>query len=1512
MKKLYIISIFATLLVVGFAISQSSALMSSNFVSREDRQGYGSDNAPPLPAFGPGSSSESHAQSTAFQVDCVATPAGMINWYPGDGNANDIQGGRNGTLRNGASFAAGKVLQAFRLDGSNDYVDVGDLDLPATFTIDAWIRPSGFPSGFPHILDKDSVTDERSYYFSLDNRRLELLVVRSNPFGATRYRTTATVVTGDAWQLVAATYDGSAPAGQKVKFYHNGINIPAEVVFGQDAGGTPDNNSFPARIGSDSADNGFAFNGLIDELETFNRVLSAAEVQQLFAADTAGKCKPGGSTPTPTPTPTPSPTPEDCEFTFNQISQTVPVDGGIGNVIVTQTSIGPPCSWDAVAVPAPNPFFFLDTLLSSGTGSGVFSYTVGPNSSGFGRAGAINFFAGPDRSFNRTFFISQPTGGGNCTYMLSPSVRTISRGQNNEDIAIEVKAPPNCPWTASESVGWITLGSFSSGNGNGFFSYDANENFTEEFRSGIITVAGQIHVVNQMPSTACPIDLIDQLPRPSEISPPYRLDQFRGFRDEVLGKTERGKKYTHHYYEYAGEITKLLIFNPSLFFRSRDVVSRYQPVVESVLRRERAKAERERTGETAVPYDLEPTVVFDTEIDDVTELLAAFSEKASGSLGETLDELISDIRNPEVQAEFGVRLERGAKRPLPGEERSSTASFGDLWLFDLPSRVELLNPFSSRATIAKIPDDGPALRSDAKIDAYGQIPLSFEANQGQVDASVKYLSRGAGYNLFLTGSEAVLSLPVKADGEKRNDEFEAPDLIARLSDPETRPTSPSVSTLRMKLEGANQDPRVTGQDELPGKSNYFIGQARSKWQTDIPTYSRVEYEEIYRGIDLVYYGNQRQLEYDFKVAPGADPANIKMNFDGAEKMDIDPAGDLILQTAAGDLRMLKPVTYQQIAGVITEIPSRYILTSRSDLKSEISRLPASATLADLWGENLRSEISDSYTVGFEVGDYDRNIPLVIDPVIMYSTYLGGSGEDLANSITTDAAGNAYIIGFTDSANFPVAGAMQPTYGGNPQDIFVSKINAAGNALVYSTYLGGSGQDNGSDIAVDAAGNAYITGYTGSVNFPVASALQPTRTGLYNAFVAKLNPAGSQLVYSTYYGGTTGEYGSSIAVDASGNAYVGGVTSSANFPDTAGAVQTTFGGSLADAFVTKFNAAGNQVLYSTMLGGNGNDGVTGIAVDPTGNAYVTGVTFSTNFPTASPLQQNYSGGAFDSFVTKLNPNGTSMVYSTYLGGTDEDRGFRIALDAAGYVYVAGMTQSTNFPTAAAFQPTIGGGSDAFVTKLTPAGAISYSTFLGGSGNDGATGLAIDPGGSAFLTGFTASPNFPLAAASQPAYGGGEFDAFVTKFNAAGTALNYSTYMGGALYDTGFDIAVDSLGKSYVVGRTASANFPLVNPLQGSNSGGGFDVFISKFDTNVSISGKVTTPTGLGLRNAVVTLTDPQGVRQTATTSSFGVYNFGGVRSGETYLLSVSSKRYRFASRSLSVNDSLTGIDFVGLE
>jgi len=654
--------------------------------------------------------------------------------------------------------------------------------------------------------------------------------------------------------------------------------------------------------------------------------------------------------------------------------------------------------------------------------------------------------------------------------------------------------------------------------------------------------------------------------------------------------------------------------------------------------------------------------------------------------------------------------------------------------------------------------------------------LSFEANRGQADPEVRFIARGSGYTLFLTAAETVLSFPEPPAPGRRN---------------EKQTGKPTV--LRMKLVGANGGASVAGLDELPGKSNYFIGNDPSKWRTNVPTYGKVEYRDVYPGVNLVYYGNGRQLEHDFVVAPGADPSLIRLAVEGAGKMELDARGDLVLRDGTGDVHLRKPVAYQEVDGVRRSVAGGFALT-------------------------------DKQQVGFELGDYDRDEPLVIDPVLVYSTYLGGSGDDQASGIAVDSAGNAYVTGVTSSANFPTATPLQGANAGY-SDAFVAKLNPTGSALVYSTYLGGSGQDSGDGIAVDSSGNAYLTGHTNSPNFPTVSPLQPSYGGGgWDAFVTKLNPAGSALVYSTYLGGSGQDMGYSIAVDSAGSAYVTGQTQSLNFP-TASPLRAAHGGSMFDPFVAKLSATGSALAYSTYLGGNNEDYGEAIAVDSTGSAYVTGRTASTNFPTASPLQAS-NRGAGDTFVARLNAAGSALVYSTYLGGIGEDWGRGIAVDSSGSAYVMGYTSSPNFPTASPLQAASGGNTDAFVAKLNPAGsALVYSTYLGGSALDLGFGIAVESSGSAYVTGYTQSTNFPTASPLQPTYGGGDTDAFVAKLNAPGSALVYSTYLGGGGDDRSYRIAVDSSGNAYIAGNTRSANFPVANALQPVFRGG-TDAFIAK--------------------------------------------------------------------------------------
>ena len=730
--------------------------------------------------------------------------------------------------------------------------------------------------------------------------------------------------------------------------------------------------------------------------------------------------------------------------------------------------------------------------------------------------------------------------------------------------------------------------------------------------------------------------------------------------------------------------------------------------------------------------------------------------------------------------------------------------------------------------------------------SYGKLPLSFEANQGQSDNRVKFLSRGRGYTLFLTGTEAVLAL-------------NQPQRTPRTRRESFMPSS--AVQLRLRLLGANPQPEMRGLEELPGKSNYFIGNDPSKWRTNVPTYGKVEYRDVYPGVNLVYYGNGRQLEHDFVVAPGADPNVIRLAVEGADKMELDAEGDLVLHASGTEARLRKPMVYQEVDGARREIPAMYRWRPAGRPLPVSSSVPTRHA-GPAGGTPAVQQIA------FEIGPYDAARPLVIDPVLVYSTYLGGASEDLGYGIAVDSAGNAYVVGETSSINFPTATPLQGVNAGY-SDAFIAKLNATGSALVYSTYLGGSGQDIGYSIALDSSGNAYLTGHTNSPNFPTVSPLQPRYGGGgWDAFVTKLNPAGSALVYSTYLGGSDQDMGYSIAVDWVGNAYVTGYTWSTNFP-TASPLQAAHGGGVFDAFVAKLNATGSALIYSTYLGGSGWDGGSGIAVDASGNAYVTGYTYSTNFPTASPLQAALYSSNSDAFVAKLNAAGSALVYSTYLGGIGSDYGYGIAVDSSGNAYVTGFA-SWDFPTANPVPAAYGGGGDAFVLKLNASGsALLYSTHLGGSDSDLGSGIAVDSAGNAYVTGYTWSTNFPTATPLQAVYGGGR-DAFVTKLNASGSALVYSTYMGGRSADTGYGIAVDASGNAYVTGGTLSTDFPTASAAQPAFGGGSSDAFIAKISGLAAACTYSIAPTaqstGASGGTGSVTVTAPFGCTWTATSNA----------------------------------------------
>ena len=644
---------------------------------------------------------------------------------------------------------------------------------------------------------------------------------------------------------------------------------------------------------------------------------------------------------------------------------------------------------------------------------------------------------------------------------------------------------------------------------------------------------------------------------------------------------------------------------------------------------------------------------------------------------------------------------------------------------------------------------------------YGALPLSFERNQGQADEDVEFLARGSGYNLQLTASEVILAVG-----------------------------SPQQALIKMQLVGANPAPNVTGLDELPGRVNHLIGNDPSKWFTDVPTYALVGYESVYPGVDMVFKGTQGELEYDFLLAPGSHPEVISFAFQGVDDISIDEQGDLVLEVAEQSVRHRKPLIYQEIGGERKTVAGEYVLAASGE-------------------------------VGFEVAAYDATRPLVIDPVIEYTTTLGGSGDEEGLGIDVDAADNVYVVGYTSSSDFETATNLSGVF-----DAFVAKLNTTGD-LVYATYFGGGGLDAASEIAVDSAGSAYIVGITDSTNFPAPpgpTPAQETNAGGFDAFVAKLDVSGG-LVYATYLGGPGDENGSGIAIDDAGRAYVTGNTdSTTDFPTTTDAYQENYAGGELDVFVTELAPDGSSFPYSTYLGGIKQETGGGITVDAVSDVYITGTTTSIDFPTTAGSYQESYGKAIDVFVAKLNLGSNSssdLVYSTYLAGTSEDRHSDIALDGYGNVYVTGYTQKRDvlpveieFPTTdGAYDRDYGGGAwDVFVAKLklnNSAGSdLLYSTYLGGDGDDFALGLAVNGGGEAHVTGFTCSSDFPVVNAPvvigapesvcSPTFPGS--DAFLVKLRPDGSDLVYSTYLGGSGHDAGYDVALDVTGGVYVTGST----------------------------------------------------------------------------------------------------------------
>lgn len=760
-------------------------------------------------------------------------------------------------------------------------------------------------------------------------------------------------------------------------------------------------------------------------------------------------------------------------------------------------------------------------------------------------------------------------------------------------------------------------------------------------------------------------------------------------------------------------------------------------------------------------------------------------------------------------------------------------------------------PTSLAAAPSFAPSDANTLRA-----SFARLPMIFEANQGQTDGHVKFLARGSGYGLFLTQKEAVLTLQHAA--------FENGSVVRR------------AAVLRMGLRNANLNAQVEGTQELPGKSNYLIGNNPAKWHQNVPQFGRVRYASVYPGVDLVYYGNQGRLEYDFEVAPGADPSQVALKLEGADGIHLDASGNLVLATSAGDVMLHAPRVYQKVGAEERPVEGRFDLRATNE-------------------------------VGFAIGAYDRNQALIIDPVLSYSTYLGGSGDEACSlingtgiptpgcpAVAVDGAANIYLAGSTSSPDFPGlnTGVADGSLTG-VANVFVAKLNATGAAISFSTYLGGTGTDTTAGIAVDSGFNVLITGTTTSGDFPTVNAFQstPLAAGTH-AFVLKLDSGGSILLYSTYLSGTGTDSASGIALDSKGKPYVIGTTNSTDFPTTTAIVPgMTLGTNR--FFVSKIDpilSGISSLPYSSYFGGGnpvGGQAVGGgIAVDASNNIYITGGTNyvhagtdpTTDFPILNAFQACLDdptnvtpcptpATADDAFVAKINPaaatsGGAQLLYSTYIGGTADDIGYAVAVDSGGNSYVTGSTESNDVVIATpttVFQSANGGGTDAFLAKINnpTTGSVTqtYFTYLGGSGDDTGLDVIIDSTlQAARITGWTKSADFPIVnPGSLPTTFGGNQDAFVARIDTTAvtpTAVgHFSAFLGGSGIDAGTSIVADPQAATYVAGETASPNFPTVAPFQGGPSGTS-DVFVSKLIPTVGLTvTEKASPSPVGVGNNV---------------------------------------------------------------
>jgi hypothetical protein len=698
--------------------------------------------------------------------------------------------------------------------------------------------------------------------------------------------------------------------------------------------------------------------------------------------------------------------------------------------------------------------------------------------------------------------------------------------------------------------------------------------------------------------------------------------------------------------------------------------------------------------------------------------------------------------------------------------------------------------FLGPSTSMPLPMPGP------QVDTHGSMHLMlyFIPNQGQFHEQVAYCAKAANYTIWITEKGITFDTALQKNSPKtKNPEGPLPiSIYERL-----RPIEYTRKVCRASFTGANESVQVIPVDITDHKVNFFMGNQRLTWLTDIPTSQSILYKNLYPKIDLKVCGRENTNEYEFIIHPGGNTFNIVFTYEECGPTKIDKEGNLVIENEPYEFHHRNPKAYR--------------ISEESPKSLDVQ---------------IRQIGDDSF--GYTVAGYDKNSTIVIKQAVSINMPEKDCGScERGYKIAVDPSGEVYVTGQTTSSDFPLEKPHR-THVTCGKDVFVKKINASGTALVYTTFFGGTSCDYGKGIYVDAKGSAYVTGITDSEDFPSKMALFSTSSGGFDAFIAKFDPSGSELVYSSFLGGSDHDSAQGITVDRSGAVCVAGWTHSLDFPIQNALIDNLSG--IRDGFVAKIDPSGSRLLFSTYLGGDSFDFAKDIAADQSGSVWVTGYTSSGNFPTRNALFPLLDG-KLDAFVTQLSESGNTLAFSTYFGGGSNDIGNAISIDSSGDVYITGYTDSKNFPVKNAWNGTLSGGVDAYIAKISVSDkSLVYSTFLGGTSDDSGCGIAVDPTGAAYITGYTSSKDFPLRKSPYESLSG-DRDAFVTKINPAGDALSFSTFLGGQSCDCGKGITVDRRGAAYVTGYTNSSDFPKSNEIDATFSAKE-DAFIVKLNVSGS--------------------------------------------------------------------------------